>query len=184
MISLACAWDSIRDSDLLLWRGPGLISTAGHGVHYHASKLARWGEDIMVLDMTAAKGGDIRLLENDVRKYGGNLDWFQVNPYNLPYDRDGAIRYMRHLVDVRYGYFSVLRASLIHLPVVRLFIGPELDDDYQSPYPPFCSEACAGADRIGGGHDPVPWLADRLVDPNQLAKSDFYRYMGTLIWSE
>ena len=183
-ISLQCAWDSIRDSDLLLWRGPGLISKAGIGEHYHASKLAWWDNDLMVLDMTAAKGGDIRLLTTDVQRYSGYLDWFEVNPYNLPYDRAGAIRYMRRLVDTRYGYFSLLRASLVHLPFVRLAVGPELNDEYESTYPPYCSEAAAGSDRIGGGHDPVPYLADRLVEPAYLARSEFYKYRGTLIWPD
>lgn len=185
LISLTDAWDQIQDGDMLLWRGFGLISFVGKGVHYHASKMARWGSDIMVLDMVAARGGDVRLLETDVSRFSGLLDWFEVNPHGLPYDREGAVRYMRRLVDQPYGYFSLLRASIIHLPFIRRWITSECgDDDFISPYPPFCSEAVAGADRIGGGYDPVPWCPDRLVEPSYLARSDFYRYRGTLVSPE
>ncbi len=46
--------------------------------------------------------------------------------------------------------------------------------------PPFCSHACAMADRLGGGVDPVKHLADRLTEPADLARSPFYRYRFTL----
>jgi hypothetical protein len=36
------------------------------------------------------------------------------------------------------------------------------------------------ADRIGGGVDPVPHLADRLTEPADLARSPFFRYRFTL----
>ena len=57
---------------------------------------------------------------------------------------------------------------------------PSLDDEQPSRRPPFCSEACAMADRVGGGVDPVPQLADRLTEPADLARSPFYRYRFTL----
>ena len=57
---------------------------------------------------------------------------------------------------------------------------PETDDKAVDSRPPFCSHACAMADRIGGGVDPVPHLADRLTEPADLARSPFYRYLFTL----
>jgi hypothetical protein len=68
----------------------------------------------------------------------------------------------------------------LHLPVVRLFAQPDVHDDAASVRPPFCSQACAMSDRIGGGVDPVPHLADRLTLPADLARSPFYRYRFTL----
>jgi hypothetical protein len=40
------------------------------------------------------------------------------------------------------------------------------------------------ADRLGGGVDPVPHLADRLTEPADLARSPFYEYLFTLIEQE
>ena len=53
------------------------------------------------------------------------------------------------------------------------------DDAVSSRCPPFCSQACAMADRIAGGVDPAPYLADRLTEPADLARSPFYEYQFT-----
>ena len=71
-------------------------------------------------------------------------------------------------------------AALVHLPLVRLFATVDVHDVSASKWPPFCSQACAMSDRIGGGVDPVPHLADRLTLPADLARSPFYRYRFTL----
>jgi hypothetical protein len=36
------------------------------------------------------------------------------------------------------------------------------------------------SDRLGGGVDPVPHLADRLTLPADMARSPFYEYQFTL----
>lgn len=46
--------------------------------------------------------------------------------------------------------------------------------------PPYCSEACSIADRIGGGVNPVELLSDRFTEPADLARSPFYHYLFTL----
>jgi hypothetical protein len=75
----------------------------------------------------------------------------------------------------------VATAALLHLPLVRWFVKPELDDNAIDRRPPFCSQACAMADRQGGGVDPVKDLADRLTEPADLARSPFYQYRFTLL---
>jgi hypothetical protein len=54
-------------------------------------------------------------------------------------------------------------------------------DDAADGRPPFCSQACAYADRVGGAVDPVRNLADRLTEPSDLARSPFYAYLFTLL---
>jgi hypothetical protein len=70
---------------------------------------------------------------------------------------------------------------LLHLPLVRWLMTAHLDDAAPDGRPPFCSHACAMADRQGGGVDPVPHLADRFTEPADLARSPFYRYRFTLL---
>ena len=55
-----------------------------------------------------------------------------------------------------------------------------MNDDDASTWPPFCSQAVSMADRQGG-IDPVPNLADRLTEPADLSRSEFYEYRFTLI---
>jgi hypothetical protein len=87
---------------------------------------------------------------------------------------------MRRLAGCDYGYSAVLAAAMLHLPLVRLAVRADVDDKAIDRRPPFCSQACAMADRIGGRVDPVPHLADRLTEPADLARSSFYQYLFTL----
>jgi hypothetical protein len=87
---------------------------------------------------------------------------------------------MRRLAGCQYGYWGVAAAALLHLPGVRLVARADVRDAADSGRPPFCSQACAMSDRVGGGVDPVAHLADRMTLPADLARSPFYKYLFTL----
>lgn len=181
LVRLSEAAEQIRDSDLLLFQRRGLISIAGRGIHSHAAKAIWWGDSLMCVEVREFHGGRAVLLKSQVEKFPGRIDVFQTNPTNLAeYDRAGATRFMRELAGSPYGYGHVLWAALLHTPVLRIFCRPQLKDTDLNGKPPFCSEAVAMADRIGGGVDPVPNLADRLTEPADLARSKFYKYRFTL----
>ncbi len=173
----------IRDGDLLLFRRRGWIAAAGRGEHSHAAKAAWWDEDLFCLEVRAWCGGRAVTLSSQVRRFPGRIDVFQVNPENRwpHYDRRGAVQYMRRLAGCDYGYLNLVLVALWHLPVVRRFLRAGADDRLGGRRPPFCSQACAMADRLGGGVDPVPFLADRMTEPADLARSPFYRYQFTLV---
>ncbi len=172
----------IKDSDLLLFRRRSLISIAGRGEHSHAAKAAWWGDDLFCLEVREWHGGRAVTLSSQVKKYSGRIDVFAVNPDQRwpDYDRAGATAVMRRLAGCAYGYAGVAAAALLHLPFVRLFTQVDVHDAAEGAWPPFCSQACALADRVGGGVDPVPRLADRLTLPSDLARSPFYQYRFTL----
>jgi hypothetical protein len=173
----------IRDGDLLLFRNRGLISIAGRGEHCHAAKAAWWGNDLFCLEVRQWFGGRAVMLSSQVARRPGRIDVYQANPDNRwpLYDRAGATRFMRRLCGCRYGYGRLIAVALLHLPLVRCLVRPNLDDQDIDRDPPICSQACAMADRLGGGVDPVEHLADRLTEPADLARSPFYRYRFTLM---
>jgi hypothetical protein len=173
----------IRDADLLLFRRRGLISIAGRGDHSHAAKAAWWDGDLFCLEVREWHGGRAVTLSSQVRKFPGRIDVYQANPAGRfdNYDRDGAARVMRRLAGCGYGYSGVLSAALLHLPLVRLFAHADVCDGEFTGRPPFCSQACAMSDRLGGGVDPVTHLADRMTLPADLARSPFYQYLFTLV---
>jgi len=176
----------ICDGDLLLFRGSGVISrmigTAGRSEYTHAARAVWWGDLLFCCEVRELKGGRAVTLESQVRKYSGAIDVFETNPQRRwrEFDRHGAVQYMRRLAGCDYGYFGVLKAALRHLPLWRFLVRPDMNDKRQTSQPPYCSQACAMADRIGGRVDPVPHLADRLTEPADLARSPFYRYRFTL----
>jgi len=182
-VALAAARGHIRDGDLLLFRRRSLISIAGRGVHSHAAKVAWWGDDLFCLEVREWYGGRAVTLESQVGKFPGRIDLYRTNPDDRwpEYDRARAITWMRRLAGCDYGYTAVLTAAMLHLPIVRLAVRAEVEDSAVDRRPPFCSQACTMADRVGGGVDPVPHLADRLTEPADLARSPFYRYAFTLV---
>ena len=173
----------IAAGDLLLFRRLGLISLAGRGLHSHAAKVGRWKEDLLCLEVREWVGGRVVTLASQVRRYPGRIDVYETNPdLRWPqYDRAGAVGHMRRLGGCDYGWGNVLAAALVHLPGIRLLARPNTNDRLADRRPPFCSQAVAAAERVGGGVDPVPYLADRLTEPADLARSLFYRYRFTLL---
>ncbi len=172
----------IHDGDLLLFCRRGLISIAGRGIHSHAGKAAWWGDRLYLLEMRQFKGGRAVPLSSQVAAWPGRWDFFRANARNRwpTYDRRRSTELMKQFAGQPYGWSAVTAAALLHLPIVRLFMHPDVDDKAVDRRPPFCSHACAMADRIGGGVDPVPMLSDRLTEPADLARSPFYEYRCTL----
>jgi hypothetical protein len=183
LVTLAAARNTILDGDLLLLRRRGLISIAGRGAHSHAGKAAWWGDDLFCLEVREWHGGRAVTLESQVKKFPARIDVYHANPANRwpEYDRTRSTHLMRRLAGCDYGYAAVLAAAMLHLPVIRLAVRANFEDDAIDRRPPFCSQACAMTDRLGGGVDPVPHLADRLTEPADLARSPFYQYAFTLI---
>jgi hypothetical protein len=173
---------NISDGDLLLFRRRCAISVVGRGEHSHAAKAVWWNGELFCLEVREWHGGRAVTLESQVRTFPGRIDVFQVNPRNRwkDYDRDAAVRFMQRLCGGGYGYSGLILAACMHLPIVRWFVKPDLDDAEIDRRPPFCSQACLMGDGIGGGVDPVPHLADRLTEPADLARSPFYKYRFTL----
>ncbi|MGA2621674.1 MAG: hypothetical protein ABSF26_29080 [Thermoguttaceae bacterium] len=173
----------IRDGDLLLLRRRGIIAVTGRGEHSHAAKAAWWGNDLFCLEVREWIGGRAVTLSSQVARWPGRIDVYQANPDNRwpSYNRAGAVRAMRRLCGCQYGYAALVGAALLHLPVARWFVRPRLDQEAAEGSPPFCSQACSMADRLGGGVDPVENLPDRLTEPADLARSPFYRYRFTLL---
>jgi hypothetical protein len=181
-VSIGQARPHIADADLLLFRRRGPIAIAGRGDHSHAAKAAWWDQELFCLEVREWHGGRAVTLESQVKKLPGRIDVLRANAHQRwpEYDRTRATHFMRHLAGCDYGYAAVLAAAMLHLPFIRLALRAEVNDCAIDRRPPFCSDACAMADRLGGGVDPVPHLSDRLTEPADLARSPFYEYRFTL----
>lgn len=178
----------IRRADLLLFRGHGLISrvirSASRSKYTHAAKVDRWDGQLFCCEVREFRGGRIVTLASQVAKFPGQIDVFFSNPNNRPgYDREASAAYMRRFAGQDYGYKALAKAAFQFLPGVRFFFSHdyELENGTAPETPPFCSQACAVADRHGGQIDPVPHLADRFTTPGDLSRSPFYAYHCTLV---
>jgi hypothetical protein len=172
----------IHNADLLLFRRRNrltrLIAVAGRSQYVHAAMAGWWKERLMCVEMTAG-GGRAQLLSNIVAQWPGAIDVYQANSMRRRFSRERALAAMIGITGKRYGWMSLCRAALLHLPILRFLVQPAMNDLENSTWPPFCSQAVAVADRVGGV-DPVPNLADRLTEPGDLARSTFFEYRFTL----
>lgn len=192
----AKARDQIRTGDLLLYKPrwwaihSRLICVAGRTPYCHAA-MAYWNRStveqavlLSVLEM-CARGGRQSSLAEQVDRYPGLIDVFESGLEHTmtgrrQFYRHRAVEVMTGFVGRRYGWWNLLRTSLVHLPFVRLLVRPSTDDQLENGHPPFCSQAIAAACRAGGV-DPVPNLADRMTEPGDLARSPFFKYRFTLV---
>ena len=184
----------IQDADLLLWRPTswmGWIIARGTGSPYsHASKAAWVTDDVLfTIGTEEGKGGTAELLSALVAAYPGMIDVYAANPDERwpEYDRAASIAWSwRYVLNRKYGWWATIRAGLSRVIVLRWFrfFNPSRDDEANGNHVPNCSAACSMADRIGGGVDPVPGMADICTEPDDLSHSPFYRYRFTLVPDE
>jgi len=162
------------------WRLIGrLIAHCGRGPYSHASMAAWNGDRLECLEVLQFQGGNTGYLSDCVRRFPGCIDVYVPNAGNLwpHYDAQRAVAKMREIVGHdKYGYWNLLRVAAFHTPIVRMIVPPVTDDRAIGKFPPFCSQAVALADQHGVV-DVVPNLAPRLVEPNDLARSLFYRLL-------
>ena len=180
----------IRNADLLLWRPSTLlgrmIAGLGRSVHCHAAK-AHWVPSICdweIVETIEGTGGRTRPLRQCVEEAPGLIDWYATNPGNRfsEFCRNDSIDWSVDNVPGRpYGRRSFLAMTATYIPIVRVFWRRSHDDLAPLAGNPVCSSACAMADRVGGGVDPVPGLADAWVEPGDLERSHLYQYRGTLV---
>ena len=180
----------MASGDLLLYRAGRslvdfLICRAGRTRYVHAARAYMGLRSWRSIETRAWHGGRNLDLGKEVRLYPRRIDVFEPNPGGMAeargasYSPERAVWWLQtHLVDRPYGWWSIIRASFLHLPVIRLLVRPP-DDENGNGHLPYCSHAQAAADRAAG-FDPVRHLPDRLTEPGDLARSAFYRYRFTL----
>ena len=186
--------DQIPQAATLLWQrrfrpSNRLIAALGRSVYCHASK-AVWaqpkgrplGIDLYDVGLEQFHGGMVRPLAEMVRQYPGRIDVYRPNAGDRwdGYSRHKAAREMLRLAQSKYGYWSILRLWASHTPILRLLLPPDTDDLANGTRPLVCSAAVAYADHHAGV-DVVRNLADRSVEPGDLARSLFYEPMFTLV---
>ena len=178
----SAARKDIRDGDLLMFRSRDwytrLFAIAGRTEYVHAAMAGWWNGRLMCVEMTSS-GGRAQLLSNIVAQWPGVCDVYRANAARRRFSRQKALLAMIAITGKPYGRWNLWRAALLHLPLLRFCVRPDMDDAEESAWPPFCSQAVSMACRAGGV-DPVPHLADRLTEPADLARSSFFQYRFTL----
>src|SRR5690242_20741871 len=91
-LCLADARRYLRDGDLLLFRGRGLVArairTAGRSTYSHAAMVAWCHGLCMCLELREFRGGRAVTLESQVRRFPGQVDLYTVSAtFHASFDR-------------------------------------------------------------------------------------------------
>ena len=184
------AKQSIKEADVLLYRGKGLVSWLikryGGGMHSHAA-MAHWdGEHLECLEFREFKGGRSVSLKSQVATPPDNIDVFRVanlieygdERHELTEDIAGNIvDIMIKNTGLPYGWKNFWKLGKHYVPFLRLAKQNMKDDDPADVF--VCSTAVAYAFRKAY-IDPVPYLADAAVMPADLARSALFKYQFTI----
>ena len=198
---LSDATDRLIEGDLLLFRGKGLVSSAirflTHSDYSHCA-MVTWVNGVpFCAEVREWYGGRLVTLASQVEKYPGQIDLYRADPQSL-YNGDRrprAARYMEQLAGCDYSYWSVVKAGLARLPLLRLLLpklpGTELfnilkwlrDQDTKRAIfkksPVYCSMAYDMAWNLGAGLDVVKHIDSDFTEPQHLAQSIFFEYQLT-----
>ena len=149
--------------------------------------MRRWPRGVngrlMCLETVQGHGGRAVLLSTLAAENPGRIDVYRANANRRRFNRERAVDGMIEITGRRYGWWSLLKAALVHLPVFRFLVLPETDDQAKRQPCRSAHRPCHGPVRQGGV-DPVLNLADRLTEPGDLARSVFFRYRFTLVLKE
>ena len=172
--------DRMRDGDLVFFKGTSLISKViaamGGCPVTHVGMIAKVdlnprAKSVLLLEMREFIGGRMVSLANEVENRKGEMYWIPLDPLNrFDLDRDAIVDKMVEFTGKQYNYWQVIRAGISHLPFLRFFFKPSLEDVLSKDLPLFCS-ACCGYAIQHGGHDTVHFLANAWTEPCDLYRS-------------
>lgn len=126
VVSLGAASDLLRNGDALFFRGRGIVSkligTASRSPYTHVGMFVRFGSVPMIAEVREFRGGRAVTLESQVRAFPGQIHAYAVDTDRFAnFNRTNAALKMLVLTGCEYGYWSIVKAALRHLPFLRLW---------------------------------------------------------------
>jgi hypothetical protein len=187
------AQKQIKEADVLLFRGEGLMSWLikryGGGAHSHAA-MAHWDDDdLQCVEFREFKGGRAVSMKSQVETHPDNIDVFRAadlirigdSKYNLDYGKDSVSERigdtMKEITGLDYGWKNFWKLAKHYAPFCRLAEQNMKDEEPNEVF--VCSTAVTYAYRKNY-LDPTPYLADSATTPADLARSALFSYQFTI----
>jgi hypothetical protein len=164
-----------------------VIELTTHSIWIHAGMLA-WDDDQAqweILDTRAWHGARRTPLFQAVQENPGHWDHFRANAGERwpGFSRAAAVAMADEYLNRPYGWLSLLRDGLAHLPLpCNVLPARDLRYGAEEGDLPFCSQLLAIC-WLAGGVNAFPHLPPERVEPVHVAQSLFCEYAGTF-WPE
>ena len=172
LVPYEAALPQIKEADVLLFRGEGLMSWLikryGGGAHSHAA-MAHWDDDdLQCVEFREFKGGRAVSMKSQVETHPDNIDVFRA----ADLIRIGDSKY-----NLDYGWKNFWKLAKHYAPFCRLAEQNMKDEEPNEVF--VCSTAVTYAYRKNY-LDPTPYLADSATTPADLARSALFSYQFTI----
>jgi hypothetical protein len=170
----------IRDGDILLYKGQGIISWAikkfTRSEYSHAGIAVRWNNRLMVME-AVREGVIVNPLRLSVGRYKGSVEWWFCTEGINDHDRLKMIVFAQKKLGKDFAFWL-----LFYFAFAISFFIRDLNkrDAYRGEKRLFCSLYVAEIYRMGAGLDLRKDLSDRFTSPGDIANSRLLQCGGTL----
>ncbi len=166
----------IKDGDVLLYRGKGIITRmirwVTHSEYSHAGIAVWWNERLMVME-AVMKGVRISPLSRNIYQHKGNVEWFSCKKEISEEDRQRMVIFAQEELGKSYARW---RALLLGLKVL-LKRDLSKKDELRTEDKLFCSQYVAQTYN-SIGLDLKKNREDRFMSPGDIARSPLLERRG------
>lgn len=183
--SLSAAKSQILDGDGAYYRAAvswvsRAISVAGRGIYSHVGTFLWLDGELFIHECREGYGCRLVLAEREVQLYPGRIDWHRTNAPDYTMRLSVRRRALQKLGKM-YDWRGVFQAGCFHVAGLRWLVQVDTEDTAISgPNAPEHCSYCRADLWDAAGFDIVPHLANRLTEPNDLARSAVEVYQCTL----
>ena len=172
--------NEMRNGDVLLFRGTGLVSwmiqKRTKSPYSHAGIVAWWNDRLMVLE-AVGHGVCAMPLSRNVKKYHGGVDYYRAN-VNIDSDtRKQMVVFAQEQLGKEYAHRQLFRYAAMHLLGIPFSQHDQGAQGAAGKY--FCSHYVAEIYRRFGNDLDIE-LSDLHTSPKVLAESKKLDFIGTL----
>jgi hypothetical protein len=178
MIKYAQARDQIKNGDVLMYKGRGLVSSVIrwviHSPYSHAALAAWWNQRLMVME-AKGQGVVVNSTSRNIRHYRGDVEWFSCKKEISEDDRLRMVKFAQEELGKSYGRWKAILLG------IKILFEHDLEkrDRLKREKRLFCSEYVAQIYN-SIGLDLKKGRSDRFTKPDDIANSPLLEKRGQL----
>ncbi len=178
IVKYAQARDQIKNGDVLMYKGRGLVSSVirwvTHSPYSHAALAAWWNQQLMVME-AKGQGVVVNSTSRSIRHYRGDVEWFSCKEEISEDDRLRMVKFAQEELGKSYGRWKTILLG------IKILFEHDLEkrDRLKRGKKLFCSEYVAQIYN-SIGLDLRKGRSDRFTKPGDIANSPLLEKRGQL----
>jgi hypothetical protein len=178
MVKYAQVRDQIKNDDVLMYKGRGLVSSVirwvTHSPYSHAALAVWWNQRLMVME-AKGQGVIVNPTSRSIRHYRGDVEWFSCKKEISEDDRLSMVIFAQEELGKSYGRWKAILLG------IKILFEHDLEkrDRLKREKRLFCSEYVAQIYNFIG-LDLKKGRSDRFTKPDDIANSPLLEKRGQL----